>query len=301
MIYRNERFLEYKQSDLVPELSYLDDMTAEDIDSLFHEVLSGGIHGFCFGAFDEGQETGPGGSEKKIRQQLKILQPYTDWIRILSCTGSNALIPSIAKDLGLKTLVGARLDNDKTKNEQEIKSLIQLAKGGYVDIAAVGAEVLFQGELDENQLLDYIDRVARQIPSTPVGYVDTYYEFLQRPAIIDACDIILCNCHPFWEGTHFNHSFQHIRQMYYGIRNIARGKKVIIAETGWPNGGLPLGEAVPTRNNAMKYFINTNLWSQDENIDVFYFSSFDQSREVADKGITDAFWGVWDHDGNLKY
>ncbi len=28
-----------------------------------------------------------------------------------------------------------------------------------------------------------------------------------RPAVAAACDVILCNCYPFWEGTLLSHSF----------------------------------------------------------------------------------------------
>jgi hypothetical protein len=31
--------------------------------------------------------------------------------------------------------------------------------------------------------------------------------------------------------------------------------------------------SLPSRENAMKYFINTQAWSEMANIDVFYFSS----------------------------
>jgi exo-beta-1,3-glucanase (GH17 family) len=47
-------------------------------------------------------------------------------------------------------------------------------------------------------------------------------------------------------------------------------KKVIITETGWPSQGSGLKGL--SRENAMKYFINTQAWSEMANIDVFYFS-----------------------------
>ena len=117
---------------------------------------------------------------------MEVIKPYTKWIRSFSCIEGNELIPKIAKEYGIKTLVGAWLGKESEKNEQEIEALIQLAKEGYVDIAAVGNEVLYRKDLSENELLGYINRVKQAIPEIPVGYVDAYYEFSARPEITEA-------------------------------------------------------------------------------------------------------------------
>ena len=301
MSYRKERFLKYKQPGITSELSYMDKMSDEDIRNLFYEVLSGGVHGFCFSLYEDGQRPGVTISEEQISRRMKVLKPYTEWVRTFSCTEGNEIIPVIAKEYGLKTLVGAWLGSDEEKNHQEIESLIHLANDGFVDIVAVGNEVLYRKDLSENELLDYIKYVKQQVSGIPVGYVDAYYEFVRRPAIAELCDVILCNCYPFWEGTSFEDSFHHMRHMYEQARNAANGKRVIITETGWPSKGECLGGAVPSRDNAMRYFINTNLWSHDDDIEVFYFSSFDESWKVSTEGEVGAYWGIWDNAGKLKY
>jgi glucan 1,3-beta-glucosidase len=191
--------------------------------------------------------------------------------------------------------------NDKEKNRQEIDGLVKLAKEGYVDIAAVGNEVLYRNDLTENELLEYIELVKKEIPEVPVGYVDAYYEFVKRPKITELCDILLCNCYPYWEGTAFKDSLQHMQQMYQQVQNVAKGKKVVITETGWPSKGKDLGDAIPSHLNAMKYFINTQLWANDKNIEVFYFSSFDESWKISVEGEVGAYWGIWDSNGMLKF
>jgi len=59
------------------------------------------------------------------------------------------------------------------------------------------------------------------------------------------------------------------------VTTAAQGKKVIITETGGPDQGKINGEAQNSQNDAMRYFINTQKWSMQENIEMFYFSSFD--------------------------
>ena len=301
MSYRKEQYPGFKESDAVSGINYLNELAEKEINDLFREILDRGIYGFCFSLYEEGQKPGDIIPAEQIRKRMQILKPHTRSVRTFSCIEGNELIPQIAKEFGLKTLVGAWLGSDKEKNEEEVKGLIRLAKEGYVDIAAVGNEVLYREDLNENELLRYIKRVKKEIPEIPVGYVDAYYEFVQRPAITDACDIILCNCYPFWEGTEFKHSLQHMRHMYSQVVDAANGKDVLIAETGWPSDGKSLGGAIPSPENAMKYFINTNLWANSENIGVFYFSSFDESWKIGNEGDVGAFWGIWDKTGNLKY
>ena len=264
-------------------------------------VLNNGMHGLCFSPYEEGQKPGDLISESQIRRKLELIKPYTKWIRTFSCTDGNEQIPILAKEYGLKTLVGAWLGDDPIINEDEINGLINLTNQGYVDIAAVGNEVMYREDLSEDELIDYINRVKSAIPNTPVGYVDAYYEFTDRPKITDVCDVILANCYPFWEGCSLEYSLVYMKQMYFQAMSAAKGKKVIITETGWPSQGANLEGAFPSYENALKYFINAQNWSNDENIEMFYFSSFDESWKVGSEGDVGAFWGLWDKDEKLKF
>jgi len=184
--------------------------TNEELQDLFKKVLKDGMHGLCFSPYEEGQKPGDILTESQIRRRMEIIKPYTKWIRSFSCIEGNELIPRIAKEFGIKTLVGAWLGKEAEKNEQEISALIQLAKEGYVDIAAVGNEVLYRDDLTEDELLEYINKVKEAVPNIPVGYVDAYYEFSERPKITEACDVILANCYPFWEFCHMDYSLMYM-------------------------------------------------------------------------------------------
>ena len=89
--------------------------------------------------------------------------------------------------------------------------------------------------------------------------------------------------------------------MYNRALQAGKGKKVIITETGWPNVGEKFHGAEPSEENALKYFINTQLWSKKEDIDIFYFSSFDETWKTDDEGDVGAYWGIWDKDEKLKF
>jgi exo-beta-1,3-glucanase (GH17 family) len=273
----------------------------KELQKLFKLTLDHGMHGLCFSPYEEGQSAGDEISEEQIRRRMEIIKPYTKWIRTFSCTDGNEIIPRIAHEYGIKTLVGAWLGDDDKINKREIAGLIKLAKEGFVDIAAVGNEVMYRGDLTEDELLDFMNQVKEAIPDVPMGYVDAYYEFTDRPRITEACDVILANCYPFWEGCPLEYSLLYMKEMFGQATAAANGKKVIITETGWPNLGTNFEGSFPSYDNAMKYFINAQKWSNEDDIDMFYFSSFDESWKVGDEGDVGAYWGLWDKEEKLKF
>jgi len=272
-----------------------------DLRSIFTEVLNKGMHGICFSPYLEGQEPGNLITEEQIRRKIEIIRPFTTWIRTFSCTQGNEMIPRIAKEYGLNTMVGAWLGENQAINEEEIANVIQIAKEGFADMVAVGNEVLYRQDLTEAELLKFIIHVKNELPGIPVGYVDAYYEFCNRPAITEACDILFANCYPFWEGCQIDYSLLYMKDMYHRALKAGKGKKVIITETGWPNRGTAFEDSVPSVNNAIRYFINAQNWSKEDNIDMFYFSSFDEMWKMGSEGDVGAYWGLWDKVGKLKY
>jgi exo-beta-1,3-glucanase (GH17 family) len=276
-------------------------LSSKDLRSLAKKILDAKIHGLSFSPYLEGQGPGTQLGEQQIRDRLAIIQPYVKWIRSFSCSEGNELIPEIAAKSGLKTMVGVWLGDDLEKNELEICNAIDIGKAGYANILAVGNEVLLRGDLSEDQLLEYMARVKQAVPDIDVGYVDAYFEFDEHPRITDACDVILANCYPFWEGCPAEHSLLYMKEMYRRVMRAANGRKVIISETGWPNVGTPTKASVPSRENAIKYFVDSYQWAEEDGIEIFYFSSFDEAWKVGAEGDVGAYWGLWDKDGNPKY
>jgi glucan 1,3-beta-glucosidase len=294
MSYRKERFLSLISQDV-------ENKDTDQLKDIYKQQLNNGIHGLCFSPYQEGQQPGDQLSEAQVRRRLEIIRPYTDWVRSFSTTEGNELIPVIAKEMGMKTLVGAWLGDDDEINNKEVEGLVNLCKEGMVDVAAVGNEVMYRGDLTEAALLDFLQSSKSRISNVPVGYVDAYYEFALRPEITEACDVILANCYPFWEGCAQEYSLLYMKDMYRRAVEAAKGKRVIITETGWPDQGTSLHGAVPSESNALKYFINAQQWSRSEGIELFYFSSFDESWKVGAEGDVGAYWGIWDKDEKFKY
>jgi len=273
-----------------------------ELEAMFMQELNQGIHGLCFSPYVEGQAAGSILSAEQIRRRMEIIMPYTQNIRSFSCTEGNELIPRIAHQKGLKSMVGAWLSEDQARNQEEIRSLVQLAQEGVVDIAAVGNESLLRQELSTAQVLAYLRQVRAQVPAhIPVGYVDSYYQFLDHPELVEAVDVVLINCYPFWEGADSQYALAYLQRMYQLTQGVAAGKPVIIAETGWPSSGQPVEAAQPSVENALRYFLDAQHWAKQHGVEMFYFSSFDESWKVRQEGEVGARWGLWDKNEALKY
>ncbi len=278
-------------------------MDFSEIQKIYSRQLQAGIKGLSFSPYVKGQTVGDLLSTEQVKRRMNLVTPYAEWIRSFSCTEGNELIPQIAKQYGNKTLVGAWISEDRERNEEEISKLIELAKSGKADVVAVGNEVLLRGDILEKELLEYIQRVKSSLKgfNVKVGYVDTYYEYFKRPALVDACDVILANCYPFWEGLSIDDSLLHLRQMFAIATDVANGKEVVIAETGWPSQGQVVQDAHPSRVNAMRYFIESQKWAVENDICIFHFSSFDESWKVRMEGELGGRWGIWDENEELKF
>jgi len=299
--YQKEKFLSL---DKIPALATDFNFAAlspAEVKQLFTKTLNRGLHGICFSPYMEGQNIGDSLSEAQIQRRMAKVAPHSKWVRSFSCTEGNEFIPKAAHEKGLKTMVGAWIDSNKANNEEEVKALISLAQKGYVDVAVVGNEVLLRNDLTKQELIHYIRQVKKALPNIPVGYVDAYFQFKEHTDLVDACDVILANCYPFWEGCAIDQASGYLKQMYTVTKEAAKGKKVIIAETGWPDQGTGNAQAQPSEENAMRYFINSQNWAQQENIETFYFSSFDESWKVRHEGDVGQAWGLWNKNEQLKY
>lgn len=276
-------------------------LSGDHLKAVFQSTFKQGMHGICFTPFRKGQNPGNYIAEDQIRKRLEVLKPHTNWIRVFSSTQHHDKIAVIAKEMGFKILMGAWISTDDEQNKKEIRALKKLMSAGKVDMAAVGNEVLYRKEQTEEAILKYIQEVKKDAKDIPVGYVDVYFEFVHRPALVQVCDIVMINCYPFWEGAHIDHAGFYLQEMYKKAQQASLGKKVIITETGWPTQGNQVGEALPNTENSMKYFCDIQNWAKKTQTPVFYFSSFDEAWKIHAEGWAGTSWGLWDSQEKFKF
>lgn len=265
-------------------------------------LLSYRLHGLNFSPYMGNQDPNQGAAvtADQVEQRMRIIAPYTQWIRTYGCTRGLEHSGAIARRLQLKIAMGAWIGPNPAANDIELENLIREAQSGRVDLAVIGSEVLYRGDLEADDLIAYIRRFRAEVLDVPVTTADVYADLLEHPEVMAACDVILANYYPYWEGADLNDAVAWLHVRHQRLVAEAGGKTVFVSETGWPSAGDTKGDAVPSFENAAFYFKNFVSWARTEGVDYFYFEAFDETWKAAYEGTQGAHWGVWEADGNLK-
>ena len=269
----------------------------------YGNVNSDDYSGICFSPYIDGQNPDVGTyiPEAQIEERIKIIAPYTGWIRTFGSSSGLEKTGKIARKYNLKVAAGAWIGNNTTVNEQELQKLRDVASAGEADILIIGSEALLRGNVTEVQLINYINDIRSDFPNLPVTTVDTYDQWQKHPLLVDAVDVICVNIYPYWEGIDISTADTFTVQKYSDIVNISEGKQVIISELGWPSAGEVNIQAVPSPTNAALYIKKMKSWALNNNIQYFWFEAFDENWKKTNEGEVGAHWGIWGTTGNLKY
>lgn len=237
--------------------------------------------------------------EAQIIKLLDSVKPYTEGIRTFGTQYGLELVPALAKQRGLKVIVGIWLSKDTAANAVQIANGIAIAKAGYADRLIVGSEALLRGDLTPSQLIKYIQQVKQANPNIPVSTADVYNHFLTYPDVVQAVDFIAVNIYPFWEGVTVECAMMRFHEAYLSLLPLKGNKEIFISEAGWKTKGPIVGEAVPSLKNTIRYDHELLSWSKAYGIQVSLFSFIDEpwkSNNVND----DDGWGIFDNTVRLK-
>jgi exo-beta-1,3-glucanase (GH17 family)/cellulose synthase/poly-beta-1,6-N-acetylglucosamine synthase-like glycosyltransferase len=230
-------------------------------------------------------------SVEKIRADLKTLAPLTRAIRLYSSTGGVELVPPIANEVGLKVTVGAWIDKNADRNEREILSAIELAKrNGNVNGIVVGNETLYRGEQKIEDLIKLIQRVKGSV-NVPVTTGEIWNIWLEHPELASSVDFIAAHILPYWEGFSDKQAVDQALIIYQKLRDAFPGKRIVIAEFGWPSAGYNLKNAMP--GPFEQAVTLRNFVSRAEAIGMEYniVEAIDQPWKFFEGGVG-PYWGI---------
>lgn len=251
-----------------------------------------------FGPYTEvGQNPGETIPEAQIIALLDSIQPYVEGIRTYGTQNGLEKIPLLAKQRGLKVMVGIFLSKDMLVNNAQVAKGIEIANAGNADMLIVGGEVLYNNFLTPSQLIAYIDQVKAACPTIPVTTADVHRMLIDHPEVVDACDFVFPNIYPYYEGQPVACALQWLDQAYQSLLPVANGKEIIISETGWKTSGPVVGDAIPSFENALQYHRELLDWSQATEVDVTFFEAFDEPWKIP---LNDDGWGIFFNDATLK-
>jgi exo-beta-1,3-glucanase (GH17 family)/cellulose synthase/poly-beta-1,6-N-acetylglucosamine synthase-like glycosyltransferase len=228
---------------------------------------------------------------EKIRADLKTLAPLTRAIRLYSSTGGVELVPPIANEVGLKVTVGAWIDKNTDRNEREMLSAIELAKrNGNVNGIVVGNETIYRGEQKIEDLIKLIQRVKGSV-NVPVTTGEIWNIWLEHPELASSVDFIAAHILPYWEGFSDKQAVDQALIIYQKLRDAFPGKRIVIAEFGWPSAGYNLKNADP--GPFEQAVTLRNFVSRAEAIGMEYniVEAIDQPWKYFEGGVG-PYWGI---------
>jgi exo-beta-1,3-glucanase (GH17 family)/cellulose synthase/poly-beta-1,6-N-acetylglucosamine synthase-like glycosyltransferase len=227
----------------------------------------------------------------KVRTDMKALAPLTRAIRLYSSTGGVELVPPIANEAGIKVTVGAWIDKNVDRNEREIQSAIDLAKhNGNVNGVVVGNETIYRGEQKIDDLIKLIQRVKGSV-NVPVTTGEIWNIWLEHPELASSVDFIAAHILPYWEGFSDKQAVDQALIIYQKLRDAFPGKRIVIAEFGWPSAGYNLQNAMPgpfEQAVTLRNFVNR---AEAIGMEFNIVEAIDQPWKFFEGGVG-PYWGI---------
>jgi exo-beta-1,3-glucanase (GH17 family)/cellulose synthase/poly-beta-1,6-N-acetylglucosamine synthase-like glycosyltransferase len=229
---------------------------------------------------------------EKIRQDLKKFSTITRAVRLYTSTEGSELVPPIAAELGMKVMVGAWIGKDDNRNSREIESAINLARHNSNVIGiVVGNETIFRGEQKVEDIIKLIKQVKSAV-NVPVSTGEIYSIWNDNPELASTADFIAAHVLPYWEGYSSTEAVDQAVNRYQFLRNQFPGKRVMVAEFGWPSAGYNLGKADP--GSFQQATVLRNFVNRAESIGMEYniVEAIDQPWKYFEGGVG-PYWGIF--------
>jgi exo-beta-1,3-glucanase (GH17 family)/cellulose synthase/poly-beta-1,6-N-acetylglucosamine synthase-like glycosyltransferase len=237
---------------------------------------------------------------EQIRADLRAIAPYTRAIRTYSSTGGGELVPPIAAEFGLKVTVGAWIDKNQERNEREIRSALELARhNSNVQAIVVGNETMLRTETSAADLIKLIQRVKRSSP-VPVTTGEIWSTWIDHPELASAVDFIAAHILPYWGGVDAKTAVDHTMEIYRQLRRMYPGKRVVIAEFGWPSAGYNFRGATPGRIEQAEVLRDFVTRAEAYGVDYNLIEGIDQPWKHMEGGVG-PYWGLFDASRNAKF
>ena len=237
---------------------------------------------------------------EKVRADLKKLSTLTRAVRLYASTEGNELVPPIAAEFGLKVTVGAWINKDVERNEREIEAAINLARHNSDVIGVVvGNETIYRGEQKIEGLIDLIKKVKKSV-NIPVTTGEIWNIWRDNPELASSVDFIAAHVLPYWENFTDKQAVDQAVDRYELLRNQFPGKRIVIAEFGWPSAGYNLRNAdAGTFEQAV---VLRNFVARADAIGMEYniVEAIDQPWKFFEGGVG-PYWGILNAEREPKF
>jgi exo-beta-1,3-glucanase (GH17 family)/cellulose synthase/poly-beta-1,6-N-acetylglucosamine synthase-like glycosyltransferase len=261
--------------------------------------------GFCLSPYRSGKS--PVNNDvptiEEIDSDLALLQGKARAVRTYSAVWPFSEIPALAAKRNLNVTAGAWLDKDLDKNEKEIVAILDIAKSKPANLKrlVVGNEVILRGDMTQDELIPYLDRVREQT-DLPVSTAEPWNVWVANPELAEHVDYIMVHMLPYWEGIAVDQAVDHVVNRMDLLRRVFPGKSIVIGEVGWPSEGRTRGSAVPSESNEALFLRRFMARSVKEGYLFYIMEAVDQpwKSDAGERGVG-AYWGVYNENRQPKF
>jgi exo-beta-1,3-glucanase (GH17 family)/cellulose synthase/poly-beta-1,6-N-acetylglucosamine synthase-like glycosyltransferase len=261
------------------------------------------IQGFAFSPFraNEDPTHGEMPTDAEIDADLTLLEGKVNAVRTYSVESTLAHIPELAERHDLNVALGAWLDSHRDKNEEQLRTVIDLANTHQnVVRVIIGNEVLLRGDLPIEEFEKYLDR-ARDAIGQPVGTAETWAAWLDHPELAQHVDFIGVHLLPYWEGVDVDHAVEYSLAQFRRLQKAFPHKPIVVGEIGWPSRGRTRESAVASDANEALFLRRFLARADKEEIVYYVMEAFDQPWKAYMEGAVGSYWGVYDVNRHPKF
>ncbi|MFN3350110.1 glycosyltransferase [Pseudorhodoplanes sp.] len=175
--------------------------------------------------------------------------------------------------------------DDETLSPEEV-ALVRAAQQ-----VSKAEETRVKERINVGRLIKAIREAKRQV-SVPVTTGEIWSVWRDHPELVAAVDYIAVHILPYWEGAPDQSAVDAAIGGYHQLRQMYPGKRIVIAEFGWPSNGYNFKLAQPghfEQAHVIRDFVaRANAIGIDYNI----IEALDQPWKISE-GSVGAYWGLF--------
>jgi exo-beta-1,3-glucanase (GH17 family) len=196
---------------------------------------------------------------------------------------------------------------DKLKSERIDAALRQEAQKRQNELIQSGAEAkAFDKILDEIKVersveaqITILQWVKRHSP-VPVTTGQIWSDWRDHSDLAPTVDFISANILPYWEGARASQAVEWGISHYDELRRDYPGKRIVVAEFGWPSAGYNNLNSDPGRIEQATILRDFASRAEAYGIEYNLFEAFDQPWKI-NEGSVGAYWGIFDASRHAKF
>ena len=279
--------------------------------------------GVCYGAFRDGQRPGgPGPSTDQLREDLTLLAPRWNLLRVYASDGPTEPLLALihTEHLPFRVLVGAWIAGVETPpaeaaiaNQAQVDNAIRLANAYPDEVlgVVVGNETQVSWtahRVDRDALIGHI-RAVRAATKAPVATADDFSYWLtpESDPVAAEVDFIVSHAYAMWNGKPLDDAMAWTKAQHAAVVARHPGVPVWLGEAGWATQRHTEGDqATLIKGEAgegpqKQFYAAFSTWTTAEKIPSTYFEAFDEPwKGGGHPDEVEKHWGLYRVDRTPK-